>query len=192
MKQSLVKIIIRFVFYPFLAIIFLMIGYVHIHQYFRIGQDRIPIALKDMKILSHALRSYAAQNTFFPYDSRGSQYALYKIKPFIIEFPNSLPRECWDDENTMLCNLPYDYLNGSNIELYADSCNPSNNIIITAERIKPDAKGINLITQNGDVLWYQPQDIILKDIGKVVGKYLIELKSPNWTSSNPRKRSRGP
>lgn len=163
-----------------------MIGYAHLQMSFWDGHVRISVVVQDMRKIFHALRSYAVKNDAFPYDSRGSQYALYKMKPYLNGFPSSLPKECWDDDNKMLRAMPYDYFNVPNIDPYVDTTNPTNNIVIMAEKIKSGVKGINIVTLNGSMLWYQPLDIPIQEVGPVVGKYLTELKSPNWISGGYR------
>lgn len=148
--------------------------------YFLSGKDNAstPQSVEDLRSIAQALEAFAVKEGALPYDARGSEYALYKLRPFLKTLPVSLPQTVWNDEQKKLNSCPYEYLNQQECEFYTQS-HPSNDVVVLSEKVTPSAKGVNLITQNGGVLWYQPTDVSIQEVMPVVGKRMGMLPSSN-------------
>ena len=128
--------------------------------------------------IRHALYIYNYEYGELPYDRRGPEFALYKLKPFVEDVNlfrcpigdkiNPGP-PAWDDANHRLLNSDYDYINQPGINMQDHSREIY--LVILAERTGVRKSGKVYLNKIGVTGWFKYDKEAPKEIVGKVGKY---------------------
>lgn len=66
---------------------------------------------EDVKRIRYALLLYQNEHEYYPFDERGPAYALYRLKPYLTNFPGIMPAEIWNHKEQRLDTIPVGYVN---------------------------------------------------------------------------------